>query len=152
MWKCFNFSWNMFITLNLTKAIHFNKSLITRATTTTTTRMIITTTTFLIYCYALISKFMLSMFQLQFLVQRKSNMLIFETIFEKVSQLWFMLIFETCLFSNSRLLSREYGILMVFWDFLLKCSKASLLAFQVLGNVILWIVLIFLPCPSDFWW
>ena len=32
------------------------------------------------------------MFQLQFLVQRNSNMLIFETIFEKVSQIWFMLI------------------------------------------------------------
>ena len=34
---------------------------------------------------------MLSMFQLQFLVQRKSNMLIFETIFKKVTQFWFML-------------------------------------------------------------
>ena len=53
---------------------------------------------------------MLSMFQLQFLLQRKSSMLIFETIFEKVSQFWFMLIFEACLFSKRRLLSREYSI------------------------------------------
>ena len=35
---------------------------------------------------------MLSMFQLQFLLQGKSSTLIFETIFEKVSQFGFMLI------------------------------------------------------------
>ena len=42
-------------------------------------------------------------------------MLIFETIFEKVSQLWLIFIFEPGLFSKRRLLSREYGSLKLWY-------------------------------------